>query len=135
MSRATHQTPPDLLTQIGGLVKALDLDPAHSIDKTIELVAPLLPPTPSPHDRSIDASTYTPNDLARRYAVNVRKILAWINSGQLRAINLAADGSNSPRWRILRDDLRAFENRRAAVPISKSVRTRKKKPADVTEFF
>lgn len=135
MSRASHQTPPDFLIQIGGLVKAMGLDPSNSIDKTIELVAPLLPPTPPVKDRSITANAFTPNDLARRYGVNVRKILAWINSGQLRAINLAADGSSKPRWRIMGNNLQAFEDCRAAVPSSKPGRTRKKKPADVIEFF
>ena len=84
---------------------------------------------------SADTRACTPNDLAQLYGVGVHKIIAYIKNGVLRAINLAAEGSSKPRWRILHHDRLAFENARAAIPPPKPVRQRKKKAEGVIEFF
>lgn len=75
----------------------------------------------------------TPPALAKNLGINVHKILAWIKSGELRAVNLG--NGNRPRWRILPDDLELFLARRAAQPAAKAARRQKKKQADVIEFF
>lgn len=52
--------------------------------------------------------------VCQRYSVKPEKVLAWIHSGQLRALNLATDpNSPRPRWRILVADLEAFEQSRS----------------------
>lgn len=52
--------------------------------------------------------------LARTYGIGQGKVLGWIASGELRAINCAAKDGGHPRWRILPEDLAAFESRRAS---------------------
>ena len=79
------------------------------------------------------ANAITPPVLAKRLGVGVHKVLRWIASGQLRAINVG-DGTR-PRWRIMADDLQAFLERRAAQPAVKATRRRRKVDAAVTEYF
>jgi excisionase family DNA binding protein len=76
----------------------------------------------------------TPPEVARRYGVSAEKVVAWIRTGELRAINLALRRSGRPRWRIDHADLLAFESRRAAVPSPPTSRRRRKSP-DVIEYF
>lgn len=57
----------------------------------------------------------TPPAVARAYGVNVGKVLAWIRSGELRAVNLASRPGGRPRWRISADAIAQFEARRLAV--------------------
>jgi hypothetical protein len=80
-----------------------------------------------PHD------SFTPNQLARRYGIGIHKVLGWIRSGELRAVNVAQDAARRPQWSILPEDLAAFENRRRAAPVVKPARRRKN--AAVIEFF
>ena len=76
----------------------------------------------------------TPPELARRLRVHPDKILGWIRSGELRAINVAANPRGRPRWRIDPADVAAFEQRRAARPVLPS-RRRKRPVGDVIEFY
>lgn len=62
-----------------------------------------------------DREVMTPGDVAKRLGVAVGKVLTWINSGELVAINLATKRSNRPRWAIQRDDLDAFLRSRRSV--------------------
>ena len=63
------------------------------------------------------ASTYlTPPEVARRFAVSCDKVLRFIASGELRAVNLASKGSNRPRWKISEAALADFERARSAAP-------------------
>jgi excisionase family DNA binding protein len=48
----------------------------------------------------------TPPTIAKRLAVTCDKVLTWIRSGQLRAVNLSDKGR--PRWKISPEDLAAF---------------------------
>jgi excisionase family DNA binding protein len=54
-----------------------------------------------------DTATLTVTEAARLLRVNRDKILGWINSGRLRAVN-AAKGHGRPRYRIARADLEGF---------------------------
>jgi hypothetical protein len=56
----------------------------------------------------------TPPELAKRYGIESVKVLAWIRSGELRAINIATRPDGRPRFLIDEEDVIAFENRRAA---------------------
>ena len=65
--------------------------------------------------------------LAKRLGVKPCKVYTWIASGQLRAVNLAADQhGDRPRWKILPDDLREFLDGRAASPPPPEPRRRAK---------
>ena len=75
----------------------------------------------------------TPPVVARQLGVDAHKVLRWIASGELRAVNVG-DGTR-PRWRIMADDLRAFLDRRAAQPAAKQARRRRKVDPAVIEFF
>ena len=56
---------------------------------------------------------HTTTVVAERYGIAPEKVLEWIRSGELIAINVA-QGSNGqrPRWRIAEAELEAFELRR-----------------------
>lgn len=78
----------------------------------------------------------TPGEIARSCGVNESKILDFIKSGELRAVNFATNRNGKlPRWRISPADLEAFDAARAAVP--RPVPTRRKQHArgHVVEFF
>jgi hypothetical protein len=64
----------------------------------------------------------TPRALARRYRVSPDKILAWIRSGELRAVNIATKPGGRPRYAIDEADVAAFEERRTAVQPNKTGR-------------
>lgn len=60
----------------------------------------------------------TPPQLAKKFAVGVEKVLAWIRNGELRAVNVAQTTGGRPRWRISPAALEAFIRRReSAVPL------------------
>ncbi|MCD4728168.1 MAG: helix-turn-helix domain-containing protein [Pirellulales bacterium] len=81
------------------------------------------------------ASPYlTPPAVAKRLAVDPAKILAWIRSGELRAVNTATTITGRPRYKISPADLAAFEAARAAGPTPKVVRRRRKDPS-ATQYF
>jgi hypothetical protein len=53
-------------------------------------------------------STTTPDKVAEDYGVSIDKVLEWINSGELFAVDFAATGSVGPKWRIPLSALAAF---------------------------
>jgi hypothetical protein len=73
-------------------------------------------------------------DIAERYGVTIPTVLAWINSGELRAVNVSRRAqSKKPRWRITSAALEAFERLRsitAAPP-----RPRRRQSLDVISFY
>jgi len=77
----------------------------------------------------------TPPTVARELAVNVSKVLCWIRSGQLVAINVVERLGGRPRWRIAIADLEAFLASRTARPATKTTRRRRKADPQVIEFF
>jgi predicted site-specific integrase-resolvase len=80
-------------------------------------------------------SKFAPDEVAGRWGVTVEKVITWIRSGELRAINVAAKPNGKPRYRIDEADLAAFENRRAVVAAPKTHKKRSKSNSDVIEFF
>jgi hypothetical protein len=78
----------------------------------------------------------TPPQLAKQLGVGPRKILAWIASGELTAINLAADPSGRPVWRITADALeRFFASRQATPATTQATTTRTRRPKPKREWF
>ncbi len=76
---------------------------------------------------------FTPPEIARRLRVSPAKVLTWVHSGALRAMNLAADpGGSRPRYRILMQDLLTFEASRAVTP---KVRGRRRRQGNAIDFF
>ena len=76
----------------------------------------------------------SPPQIARRWGVSPQKILAWIGSGELRAINAATRLGGRPRFLIDVADLAVFEQRRAVVATPAAVR-RRRRDIGITKFF
>jgi hypothetical protein len=78
----------------------------------------------------------TPPQLAARWGVSSDKVLHLIRTGQLRALNVAADPGGRPRWRIPVEAVLAFEQARAAGAPAPSGRQRRRAAVgDVIPFF
>lgn len=54
----------------------------------------------------------TPRQVALAFGVRLEKVLAWIHSGELPALNLASETSKRPLWKVRPQDMDAFEERR-----------------------
>ena len=76
----------------------------------------------------------TPPQISNDLSVGHDKVLGWIHSGELQAVNLAARRDGRPRWRISDEDLEDFLARRAASPAPKR-RRRRKQPNHVTDYY
>jgi len=82
-------------------------------------------------------TTLTPPQLARCWGVAAEKVNALINSGQIRAINLATDPNGRPRYRIYMSEVERFEEARSSKsPIPKQRRQRRRELATAgKEYF
>ncbi len=56
-----------------------------------------------------DEKALTPNELASRYGISIHKVLGWIKTGELGAVNVAQDERKRPQWVMLPKHLEAFE--------------------------
>jgi excisionase family DNA binding protein len=80
-------------------------------------------------------NTLSVQDLCDRYRVSEHTVLAWIRSGELRAVNVGRHlGAKKPRWRITQEALEAFELSRTPTPPPPRMR-RKKKLGDAIKFY
>jgi excisionase family DNA binding protein len=61
-----------------------------------------------------EAAYLTPPEVARRFGIKPDKVLTWIATGGLVAINAAERPGGRPRWRISQEALEAFERRRSS---------------------
>ena len=77
----------------------------------------------------------TPPEVAKMWGITPEKVIAFIRSGELRAINVATRLGGRPRFLIDVSDLAAFEARRAVVPQTKPVRRRVTRDKDVIQFL
>ena len=83
--------------------------------------------------RTSDGRAMKPSDIARRLGVNVHRVHGWIDAGESRAINTAANLAGKPRWKVLPEDLARFEaarGRRASVAASRQAATARKSRRD-----
>ncbi len=76
----------------------------------------------------------TPPQVAERFGIDPEKVRAFIDSGELRAINVAAKRCSRPRWRISPDALADFEASRSATPPPTVTRRRRRDPS-IKQFF
>lgn len=81
------------------------------------------------------AETITPPELARLWGVAAEKVNALINSGQLRAMNLAVDPKGRPRYRIYLTEVERFEESRTTQPPVPKQRRRRREVATGREYF
>ena len=83
-----------------------------------------------------DRLKFTPPEIARKWGISVDKILTWIRSGELKAINAATRLGGRPRYLISLEALDSFERSRtvAEQPSSKP-RNSKRSNQDVIDFF
>lgn len=79
-------------------------------------------------------SYFSPPEVARLFGVNPGKVLGFIRSGELPAVNVAASLTGRPRWRISPSDLAIFEQRRSAGK-PPPVRRRRRRDEHIIEFF
>lgn len=80
--------------------------------------------------------TLTPPQLARRWGVAAEKVNALINSGQLKAVNLAVNPKGRPRYRIYVSEVERFEEARSTKPPIPKVRRRRRAAATAgKEYF
>jgi excisionase family DNA binding protein len=84
---------------------------------------------------AIPKTRYTPPELAALLGVSPDKILGWIRSGELRAVNVAARLGGKPRWTVSTDDLRAFETRRSNEARTLDTTERRRRLTGVIEYF
>ena len=84
-----------------------------------------------------EPATWTPPEIAARLRINVQKVLGWISSGELSALNIATKVGGRPRYRIRVEDLQAFELRRTVVPPPPPAarRRRQRRDDNVIQFF
>lgn len=86
----------------------------------------------SPGERNL-----TPPQIAEQFGVAVEKVIAWIKSGELAAMNLANRGCRRPRYSITPDALDAFKQSRQVIPhsVAPTRRVRRKPAGNVREYF
>ena len=82
------------------------------------------------------SKTLSVADVAELYGVTQATVCGWLTSGQLRGFNVGRDPKKRPKFRIREDDLRAFEEARAAGPKqSAPPRRRRQKSVDIDQLL
>jgi hypothetical protein len=76
----------------------------------------------------------SPPALARQWGIDVQKVLHWVKTGELKAINIARDRSGRPRYAIDLADVQIFELSRQVEPPAPKVR-RRRADSSVIQFF
>jgi hypothetical protein len=77
----------------------------------------------------------TPPELARKYRVAVEKILGFIATGQLRALDVSSRTSSRPRWRITAAAIAEFEAAHSSKRPPAPTKRRRGNSSEVTPFF
>jgi excisionase family DNA binding protein len=80
-------------------------------------------------------SRLTPPEVAALLGVSVLKVRAWIEAGELRAVNGATVTTGRPRWLIDPAALAEFEASRSSRKPATSTTPRRRKPEGVTAYF
>ncbi len=76
----------------------------------------------------------TIREVAERYAVDEHTVLAWIKTGELRAIAVnRKPGARKKRWRVTAESLTSFEMLRTYSPPPPRTR-RRKQSAEMIQF-
>lgn len=75
----------------------------------------------------------TPPEIARLWGITPDKVLVWIRSGELRAIDASTSQGERPRYLVDIDDLAAFERSRSTAPKAEAKPARRRRP-DVKQY-
>jgi len=75
----------------------------------------------------------SPRQAARLIGVAVSKILTWVRSGEMPAINVASVRCGKPQYRILPHHLAQWERGRMAAPPPRPRRRRKR--SELVDYF
>lgn len=78
-------------------------------------------------------SGFTVADLCERWRVGQDKVHGWIRRGELRAINVASNLAQRPRWIVAPEAVQEFERRRAGGP--PPAKPRRKRIATVRDYY
>jgi hypothetical protein len=85
----------------------------------------------------VERNKLTVPQLAKKWGVASKKVIAFIRDGELVALNLASKGSTRPRYAIDVAHVEAFEAARRVIPdggLSTTQRLRRGSPAGVKQF-
>ena len=78
----------------------------------------------------------TPPQYARELGTDTAKVLSWIKSGELPAMNAARHPGGRPRDLIDRADIAIFEQRRSVTPPpARAVRRKRRLPEGFVKYF
>jgi hypothetical protein len=89
--------------------------------------------SPKVTDNLAQSRGQTPREVARLLRVGVGRVMSWIKSGALKAINTADATSARPRYVVLPHHLDEFERARSAADPPKPKRAKRR--MDVIDFF
>jgi hypothetical protein len=78
---------------------------------------------------------YTPPELAALWGVAPEKIIAFITSGELRAIDASTRRGGRPRYLIDVKDVADFERRRSVQVPARPARRRRQSPEESGDYF
>ncbi len=80
---------------------------------------------------------YTPPELAQILDVAHGKVLAWIRSGELPAVDLSTDRRERPRYKVSETDLKQFLSVRStkAKPVTTGRRAKRQRTAADDELY
>ena len=87
-------------------------------------------PTPAPGAQAVGLTVAA---LCRRWKVGPDKIYGFLRRGELVGVNVAANTSARPQWRVTPESVAAFEGRRTSAPPPKPHRRRRQTAA--TDFY
>jgi transposase len=76
----------------------------------------------------------SPPQIARRLRVKPSKVIRWIRTGELTAIDVSEKRGGRPRWHVAPEDLQRFLESRSSRRPARATR-RRKAIAQVTEYF
>ena len=82
----------------------------------------------------IQRAKLTPPQLAQRWGIDKAKIIAWIRSGELRAINASTIPTRRPRYLINEKDIQSFEQAREVLPACPLPRARRNHRPQVKQY-
>ena len=87
------------------------------------------------HRKATLRTKLTPPMIAKMWGVKCQKVLTWIRSGELKAIDVASRRGGRPRYLVDIQDLAAFERSREVCPRPLPQIKAKRRNSNFTEYF
>jgi excisionase family DNA binding protein len=82
----------------------------------------------------VNEAFLSPPQIARRLRVKPSKVIRWIRTGELTAVDVSQKRGGRPRWRIAVEEFERFLQARSSRKPTHAPRRRKRQLA-ITEFF